>query len=214
MGVIRTIYKNRDEWLEARNSGIGASEIASVLGCGYSTPIQLWKEKIGAVQRKNLSDNERVKFGNDAEDALRSLFRVMHPEYTLEFEPFTVLRQEGEFGFLFDTPDGWLVENATGKRGLYESKTATLLSRSDSDRWWQKIPDNYFAQISQGIYCGDYDFAVLFALLRDRDGDAQIRAYRFEREECEWKIDEIKREGKRFWNHVLNGTMPSAPLIL
>lgn len=210
----QTVFENRNDWLASRYNGIGASEISSVLGCGYKSPLELWHIKTRAVEPEDLSDNERVRFGNDAENILRDLFRLMHPEYELSFQPFMVLRQEGEFEFLFDTPDGLLIERETGRKGLYESKTATILSKADSDRWWQKVPDAYFAQICQGMFCGGLDFAVIFALLRDQDGDAQIRAYPFERAECEWKIDEIKREGKRFWQHVLDGTMPPQPLIL
>lgn len=214
MRVIWTSYNSREEWLKSRDSGIGASEIGSVLGVGYKSRIELWREKIHAVEREDLSGNERVAFGNAAEDALRSLFRVMYPEYLLEFEPFTVLRQEGEYDFLFDTPDGWLTEIATGKRGLYESKTATLLSRADYEKWWEKVPDSYFTQVCQGMFCGDFDFAVIFALLRNKDNDAYVRSYRFDRTDCEWKIEEIKREGKAFWKHCVDKTLPSMPLTL
>lgn len=209
-----TRYDSREAWLAGRGSGIGASEIGTVLGYTAKTPIQLWREKIGSSEPEDLSDNERVQFGNAAEDVLRDMFRLMRPEYKLDFEPYTVYRQDGEHDFLFYTPDGILTETETGRRGLYESKTATLLSRADSDRWWQKVPEHYFTQICQGMFCADLSFAIIWALLRDREGDAQLRAYRFDRPDCERKIEEIKREGKRFWRHVLDGTMPSQPLLL
>ncbi len=210
--VQKTVYANREEWLAGRGSGIGASEIASALGRGYKTPLQLWRIKIGAEEAADISGLERVKFGNDAEEPLRALFRVMYPEYELGFEPYTVLRQKGEYDFLFDTPDGWLTELATGRHGLYESKTATLLSKADYEKWNERVPDNYFLQVCQGMFCGDYDFAIIFALLRNKDNDAMIRAYHFERSDCEWQIAEIKQKGKEFWQHVLDGTMPPAPL--
>ena len=210
--TLKTVYPNREEWLAGRGSGIGASEISSAMGRGYKTPLQLWRIKIGTEQSEDISGLERVKFGNDAEEPLRALYSVMHPEHELDFTPYTVFRQEGDYKFLFDTPDGWLTERGTGRRGLYESKTATLLSKADYEKWNEKVPDNYFLQICQGMFCGDFDFAVIFALLRNKDGDAIVRAYNFERTDCEWQIEEIKREGKRFWQHVLDGTMPPAPL--
>lgn len=205
---------SREEWLETRKAihGIGASEIGSVLGCGFKTMQELWEIKVGMVEPKDLSDNPRVQFGNDAEDALRSIFRVMHPEYVLEFTPFTILRQPGEYNFLFDTPDGWLTEINTGKRGLYESKTSWCYSKADWDKWNCKVPDGYFAQICQGMYCGEFEFAVVFAMLMDREGDATLRAYRFDRPDCEWKIEEIKSKGKRFQSFVESGIRP--PLLI
>ena len=87
--TIRTTYGNREEWLVGRSHGLGASDIGVVLGVSnFKTPLQLWKEKVGAVVPKDISDNPRVQFGNDAEEPLRGMFRLMHPEYELSFEPY------------------------------------------------------------------------------------------------------------------------------
>lgn len=208
-----TQYPNREAWLAARH-GIGASEIGSVIGHGFKTRTELWKEKCGLSRPKDLAGSGRVQFGNEAEDPLRSLFRVMHPEYELSFRPFTIFRPKGEYGFLFYTPDGELVERDTGRRGLYESKTATCLSRMDWEKWDHQIPTGYLCQISQGMYCGDFDFAVLFALLLNHEGDASVRAYLIERADIAWMIDTILLEGKKFWRDVQTGTVPSAILSL
>ena len=201
------IYPGREEWLAARH-GIGASEIGCVFGCGFQTRTELWKLKSGQSRTKDLSGSERVEFGNKAEDALRRLFRVMHPEYDLSFQPFTIYRPRGEYSFLFCTPDGELTERETGKRGLYESKTALCLGRKDWEKWEKKLPDRYLYQVSQGMYCGNFEFAVLFALLRDAEGDGSIRAYRIEREWAEPVIENIQAEGKAFWEDVKSGRVP------
>lgn len=201
------IYPGREEWLAARH-GIGASEIGCVFGCGFQTRTELWRVKSGLSKPKDLSGNDRVKFGNKAEDALRSLFRVMHPEYKLKFRPYTIYRPVGEYNFLFYTPDGELKEIETGKRGLYESKTATCIGRKDWEKWANKIPDSYLYQISQGMFCGNFEFAVVFALLLNADGDGSIRAYRIERDWVEPIIENIKAEGKSFWGDVKSGTVP------
>ena len=91
--VSRTSYPDRDTWLEARY-GIGASDLASAIGMsGFKTPLQLWKEKCGLVQPKDLSGNERVDFGNRAEEPLREMFRLMHPEFELRFTPYCGARE-------------------------------------------------------------------------------------------------------------------------
>lgn len=210
--IIRKKYKNRTTWLAARKSGLGASDIASVMGIGFQSPIDLWMEKRGLKDHPDLSENDRVAFGNAAEEPLRAMFRVMHPEYELDFTPYLILRQEGEYDFLSDTPDGELTEIETGKRGLYESKTATCLKKADWDEWREKVPQKYYCQICQGMFCGDYDFAVIWALLRNQDGDGELRYYRFERSDAEPDIEALKEAGAKFWKCVQDGTIPPMPL--
>lgn len=214
MGVVRKIYSNRTDWLQGRKNGIGASEISAVLGCGFKTAIQLWKEKIGASEPDDLSNNSRVTFGNQAEHPMRDMFRLLHPEYELTFEPYLILRPEGKYNFLTCTPDGELVERKTGRKGLYESKTSTCLTKSDWEKWNCKIPDAYFCQICQGMYCGDFDFAVVWALLLNYEMDASLRFYFFERAECEWKIQEILTKGEIFWQRCVKKTLPPVSLVI
>lgn len=209
---MREVFPDRAAWLAGRTEGIGASEIASVIGCGFKSGIQLWKEKTGMIKPKDISDDERVRFGNEAEDALRTMFRLIHPEYELSFTPYMVLRAAGSYSFLSCTPDGELVERETGKRGLYESKTATCMSKADWQKWWEKVPDAYLYQVCQGMFCGDYDFAIIWALIMDKEHDASLRMYRFEREDCFWQIEEIKQKGKAFWESVKSGTIPPIKL--
>ena len=40
--------KNREEWLKERESGVGSSEVATIIGVNpYQTPYQLWRRKKG-----------------------------------------------------------------------------------------------------------------------------------------------------------------------
>ena len=107
---------------------------------------------------------------------MRALFRVMHPEYQLDFIPYTVLRREDHHQFMFYTPDGWLTEAETGRKGLWECKSATCLSANDWSKWKDQVPPGYFCQVLHGMYVGDFQFAILFAILLNKDGDAEIRA--------------------------------------
>lgn len=182
------------------------------MGIGFQSPMQLWMEKRGMREHADLSVDERVSFGNAAEEPLREMFRVMHPEYKLAFTPYTILRQGGFYSFLSDTPDGELTEIETGRQGLYESKTATCLKKADWDEWREKVPQKYYCQICQGMYCGDYEFAVIWALLRNADGDGEIRCYRYERADCEDDIVALKEAGRKFYECWQNGTIPPMPL--
>lgn len=213
MGVIWTSYKDRDEWLTHRN-GIGASEAGAICGYGFKTPLELWREKVGAAMPPDLSGNPRVQFGNDVEEPMRALFRVMHPEYRLDFSPYTILRRNDHHQFMFYTPDGWLEEKKSGRRGLWECKSATCLSANDWAKWKDQVPQGYFCQVLHGMAVGDFEYAVLFAILLNKDGDAEIRAYHFERGDYAEDIEWLIREETTFWGYVQRGEMPPQRLIL
>ena len=209
-----TRFNSREEWL-AHRDGIGASEAGAVCGYGFKTSLQLWKEKLGIEAPQDISDNPRVQFGNDVEEPLRALYRVMYPEHRLDFVPFTILRRDDKHTFMFSTPDGWIEEIATGRRGLYESKSATLLSAADWSKWKDQVPTGYYCQILHSMYVGDFDFAVLFAILRDKNNDATIRRYFFERVEVADDIKWLVDKEENFWTqNILGGKMPSAILTL
>lgn len=213
MSVIWTSYANRAEWLQHRE-GIGASEAGSVCGTGFKTPIQLWREKLSNDAPPDLSGDARVQFGNDVEEPLRALFCVMHPEYELDFEPYTILRRDDHHQFMFYTPDGVLVEKSSGRVGLYESKSATLIKASDWEKWRDRVPDGYFCQILHGMAVGGFDFAVVFAILLNMDGDATVRAYCFERADVEQDLVWLLDKETEFWRHCEDGTIPAMPLTL
>lgn len=214
MGVIWTTYNSRDEWLKHRD-GIGASDAGAICGVGFKTPLALWREKTGIETPKDLSDNPRVQFGNDVEEPMRALYRVMHPEYELDFTPFTILRRDDKHGFMTYTPDGWLTETETSRRGLWECKSSTCISAADWAKWKEQVPTGYFCQVLHGMYVGDFAFAELFAILMNKDGDAEIRRYHFERDELEQDIAWLLEQETRFWNrNVIGGMIPATPLVL
>ena len=213
MGLIRQIYNSREEWLEHRH-GLGGSDAGAVCGFSFKTPLKLWREKTGIDTPTDISDNPRVSFGNAVEEPMRALFRVMKPEYELDFTPYTILRRDDHHNFMFYTPDGWLLERETGRKGLWECKSSTCLSAADWTKWKDQIPPGYFCQLCHGMFVGDYEFAELFAILLNKDGDAEIRSYHFERSDCEDDIAWLIEKEEMFYKHVQDGTMPPQPLMI
>ena len=213
MSVIWTTYKSRKEWLEHRN-GIGGLEAGAVCGMGFKTPLQLWKEKIGSDMPTDISDDPRVSFGNAVEEPMRALFQVMHPEYQLDFIPYTILRRDDEHSFMFHSPDGWLTELETRRKGLWECKSATCISAADWTKWKGQVPAGYFCQVLHGMFVGDFEFAELFAILLNKDGDAEIRSYHFERSDYEDDIKWLLQKEKEFMGYVIRQIMPPQPLML
>lgn len=211
MGITWTTYPDRETWLQNRK-GIGASDCGAICGWGFKSSVELWQEKTGQKKPKDLLDNERVSFGNEVEEPMRALYRVMYPQYILEFDPFTVLRRDDRYNFLFYTPDGWLVEDDTGRHGLWECKSATCISRKDWEKWQDKIPMGYFCQLLHGMFVGDFEFADLFAIILNQDRDATIRRYHVERKDHIDDINWIVEQEEQFWHCVETGTNPGATL--
>ena len=61
--------KDRNEWLEHRKSGIGSSEVATILGLDpWETPYQLWRRKVGLDEPK--TETFAMKAGHYLEDAV------------------------------------------------------------------------------------------------------------------------------------------------
>lgn len=120
----RISLANREEWLAARKrQGLGASEAASVAGCGFISRMDLWREKTGRAKPKDLSDNAAVQEGVRMEGPVREFFKAMHPDYTVEHHPFDILYQEVR-PWMFATLDGEITrEKATGIRHQASGET-------------------------------------------------------------------------------------------
>lgn len=72
---IYTGNMSREEWLEARNAGIGGSDCAAILGLNpYKSRYALWAEKTGKIVPEDISDKEAVRLGNDLEEYVARRF--------------------------------------------------------------------------------------------------------------------------------------------
>lgn len=57
-----------------RKGWIGGSDIASIMGIGWKTPLQVWAEKTGKIEPEDISEKENVWIGTRAEDFIAKLF--------------------------------------------------------------------------------------------------------------------------------------------
>lgn len=199
--VYWTDYENREEWLKARVFSVGASE--SAVACGLSqirAQSDLWQEKTGRKQPDDLSGNKLVAYGTEAEKHLRALFALKHEDMKVEYFPYKVYYRT-ETPYITCTLDGEIT-TADGKKGIYECKTKLITSKKDLEYWQDSIPQNYFIQTLQQLYCTDFDFVLLNAELRFPDGSAEIREYQIKKEnhlnDIQWLVEQVKK----FWGYV------------
>jgi len=67
---IVNLEQNTPEWLEWRNQGIGASEVAAIMGLSkWDTPLSLWAKKTGIIPPQS-EENEAMEWGHLMEPIL------------------------------------------------------------------------------------------------------------------------------------------------
>ncbi len=161
------------EWLAFRKTGIGASEAAAILGAGSISNVELWEEKVGLRQPRDLSNIPRVRYGSEAEKYLVALFALQYEDrYSVKVNKRVVYRKDG---FQFASLDGELTDKRSGELGIYEGKTVVVDSRSTWDKWRGQIPQQYYIQVLHQMLVTGRKFVVLNAEFRWQGEDEQIR---------------------------------------
>ncbi len=80
------ILKDRNEWL-ANRSRIGGSDASCIVGMNpYRSNVELWQIKTGQMIPEDISEKPYVKYGTEAEQHLRELFKLDFPEYQVFYE--------------------------------------------------------------------------------------------------------------------------------
>lgn len=216
---MQQIFKNHERWLSERQNGIGGSDCSAVVGLNpYKSNIDLWEEKTGLKQPKDISERDYVKYGHDAEPLLVQLFALDYPEYEVNYNDNFRVNSSDEYPFIFCTRDCDLIEKATGKKGALEIKTTEVISSMHKEKWDNQVPENYFCQILQYFITDDeLEFVWLKAQIKSDFGDGNIRLttkhYYFTREQCQEDIEWLKRKEILFWNeNVLKNVRPARVL--
>ncbi|GHT22412.1 hypothetical protein FACS189419_04920 [Planctomycetales bacterium] len=203
---------NREQWLENRKYGIGGSDAAAILGLNlWKTNQDVFDEKTGIAQSDDLSDNAAVQYGIAAEPVLRGLFAVKHPELLVEGKEYLLWRNE-QYPFLLGTLDGLLTDkSAKGRFGVLEIKTAVCNNRLAFDKWREQVPQQYYIQVLHYLLVTGFDFAVLFAELRNElTCNSELREYHWERADVEADIETLLEKEIEFWTkHVQKNLRPA-----
>lgn len=155
---------DRAEWLAWRRSGIGASDVAGILGVSpWSSPWSVWADKLGLTP--DAVDSDRMEFGRRAEGLLADYFasrtglvvrgeqtRCTHPD-----EPWMIC-----------TLDGYACDGQEPV-GLFEAKTT-------GDAPWDEVPVYYVAQAQWQMAVTGMD-RVWFGVLHLAFGRPAFRVY-------------------------------------
>lgn len=208
---------NQKEWLRKRTKGIGGSDAACILGLNpYKTNLDLWREKTGRKQADDISNNDAVKYGKQAEEYLRQLFMLDYPQYNLVYAPYDI-HQHKDYSFIQGTFDGELLDTKKeSEKGLLEVKTTEIKQSPDWLKWKNQVPQNYFCQVLHYFAIDEeYKFCKLKAQLKHYEDDEVIttaKHYHFLRDDYKSDIELLIQEEIKFWWYIENDKEPPLKL--
>lgn len=212
--VSMNTYESPEAWLKARTSRIGGSDAGCIVGMNkYKDNVQLWKEKTGIEKPEDISEKKAVKYGKLAEEHLRNLFVLDHPELEVMYEDNNMWTNT-EYPFAHASLDGWL-RDETGKRGILEFKTTEIMNNCQWAEWNGKIPDSYFCQVLHYMAVTGFDFAILVAQIKyTKDGtiNKTTREFTIDRADVEADIDYLMGKEKEFFDCIVKKSMPNMVL--
>ncbi|MCF0187918.1 MAG: YqaJ viral recombinase family protein [Bacteroidaceae bacterium] len=131
--------KSREEWLEVRKSGIGSSEVATIVGLNpWETPYQLWRRKVGLDEPK--PENFAMKAGHYLEDAVSRFWADETGKEIIKRSATDWIIRDNDRPFLQVSPDRtyWLGESRRNEaKGILECKTTQMkVDKDDLPKYW------------------------------------------------------------------------------
>lgn len=147
--------KDREEWLKYRESGIGSSEVATILGLNpWETPYQLWRRKTGQDAPKE--QTFAMKAGHYLEDAVSQFWHDATGHDIIKRSAIDWLIVNPDKPYMRVSPDRtyWLTDSRKNSdKGILECKTTQMkVDEDDIPKYWfcQLQYQLGVAELSQG----------------------------------------------------------------
>lgn len=157
--------KDREEWLQYRQSGIGSSEVATILGLNpWETPYQLWRQKKGLDAPKE--ENFAMRAGHYLEDAVSRFWHDETGRDIIKRSAIDWLAVNTDKPFMRVSPDRtyWLTESRKPHdKGILECKTTQM--RVDED----DLPKHWFCQVQYQLGVSELTQGSLAWLTQGRE---------------------------------------------
>ena len=185
--------KTRTEWLELRKTGIGSSEIGTILGLNpFETPYQLWRRKKGIDAPKE--ENFAMRAGHYLEDAVSLFYRDETGKDIIKSSKGDWLIVNKDREYLRVSPDRtfWIPGRPHNQhnKGILECKT-TQMQVDEND-----IPKHWFCQLQYQLGVAEYECGALAWLTQGREfGYNDIE---FDPEFFAWEVENIEEFWKRY----------------
>lgn len=195
--------KDRREWLKHRESGIGSSEVGTILGLNpYETPYQLWRRKKGLDAPKE--ENFAMRAGHYLEDAVSLFYHDETGKEIIKASAGDWLIVNNEKQYLRVSPDRtfWIPGRPKSDRnkGILECKTTQLEVDANS------LPQHWFCQLQYQLGVAELEQGALAWLTMGREFG--FRDMMFDKEFYDYMIEEVDR----FWIDNIQGNLEPNPV--
>ena len=213
---------SEQEWLAQRINYLTASDAGNYTGYNPYDPngkLHLWEEKVGLRKRADIGSKPAVQFGKRAEDHIRALFLLQHPEYTLQYDQYGLYVSD-EHPFMAATLDGLLLNNENAQHEILEIKTATVHDGKALLDWERgRIPLNYWCQILHQSECVKWACGIwVVALVRMEwnENEAAFLMHHFDVRDEEFIEDrrEITKAAADMWQLIKARKRPFTNIVL
>ena len=194
---------SREEWLEVRKSGIGSSEVATIVGLNpWETPYQLWRRKVGIDEPKQ--ESAAMRNGHHLEDAVSRMWNDATGREIIKRSAIDWIIRDNDRPYLQVSPDRtyWLGDSRSPEaKGILEIKTTRMkVDPEDLPRYW-------FTQVQYQLGVAGYSQGSLAWLSAGQGFDFGYRDLRFVPDFYEWMIESVSR----FWqDNIIGKQEPSA----
>lgn len=169
-----------EEWLGFRSGGVGASEVAAVLGLSpYKSSIELFYEKIGEKVVYNV-ENINMFMGKEMESPIANYWQYWGGSVESLIENFrkkeiqrrcqkvNAYVQNPKYPWLFVSLDRKINKHGNKGEGALEIKTT---SGYEADKWESGIPPAHIVQVQTQNGVCIFDYGELCTLKDGRDFD-------------------------------------------
>ena len=200
MGYQSTLEMSKTDWLKARQTGIGGSDVAAVLGIDpYKTALDVYREKIAETPAET-PDNPALIAGRKLEAVVAEWFEEATGYRVLnDFK----IRRHRKYPFLIANIDRLIVSQNGRGTGILEVKTTNRYSF----RHWtdEGIPPQYYAQLQHYLFVTGHRWGAFAVLVDGRE------FYRFEVGRDEEFIPAMESLLIRFWKEHVEKRIPPEP---
>lgn len=191
--------EDRDAWLRARRTGIGASEVAAVFGeSRWKSAIELYADKIGG-ERTDDEATEAQFWGLRLERIIADVFAARTGR-TIEWSGLMLRSKAHPWALATLDAQNW--EHQGDSPWPLDSKTASVFKQGE---WYDGPPREYYLQAQQQMLVTGAPRATLACLL----GGQRLVWCDVERNDIE--IRRIVHAGRLFWDKCVTARTPPAP---
>jgi putative phage-type endonuclease len=190
--------RNRKGWLKERESGLGASEVATVFGVNpWESPYSLYQKKRGELEGQ--ADTEPMEWGRRLEAVVADAFGEKTKRQVWKHPLGGMLLRSRAFPWLLATPDYEQKAPRCATDGLLECKTSGAMFADD---WDEDVPIHYQIQVMQQLLVTGRKYASVACLV----GGQRFKFKHIVRNEKFLKT--LVEKTRRFWQMIQDGTPP------